>query len=216
MSPILEPYYDNLPKWKPELLLLREICISCELKEELKWKAPCFTFEGKNILILHAFKDYFGIGFFKGALIKDINNLLQFPGENSHHSKILKFQSSQEIVSYDENIRRFIYEAIEIEKKGLKVIPEKNEKELPSELIEVFQKNTIFKQAFETLSPGKKRGYLLYFSGAKQSQTKLDRIHKMMPRILLGKGIQDCTCGLSKKMPKCDGSHKYIESLKYE
>ncbi len=210
MSTTLESYYNNHPKWKRELLLLREICLSCELKEELKWKSPCFTYKGKNILILHAFKDYCGIGFFKGALIPDVHNLLQFPGENSHHSKILKFQSSYEIFSQDETIRHFIFDAIDIELKGLKVIPEKNEMELPSELIEIFQENTIFKQAFERLSPGKKRGYLLYFDGAKQSQTKLDRIHKMMPRILLGKGIHDCTCGLSKKMPRCDGSHKFI------
>lgn len=191
-------------------MLLREVCLSCQLKEELKWKAPCFTFEDKNILILHAFKDFFGIGFFKGVLITDEHNLLQFPGENSHHSKILKFQSLTEIISNEVAIRRFIFDAIDIELKGLKVILEKNEKESPSELIDVFQKNAIFKQAFESLSPGKKRGYLLYFDGAKQSQTKLDRIHKMMPRILIGKGIHDCTCGLSKKMPRCDGSHKFI------
>lgn len=210
MSSNLNSYYDNLSSWQAELLFLREICISCELKEELKWKAPCFTFERKNVLILHAFKNYFGIGFFKGALIYDNNNLLQFPGKNSNHSKILKFQSLTEVAAKQDIIRRFIFEAIEIEKKGLKVIPESSEMELPSELIKLFNQEPNFKQAFETLSPGKKRGYLLYFAGAKQSQTKLLRINKMMDRILLGKGIQDCTCGLSKKMPRCDGSHKYI------
>lgn len=189
---------------------MREICLSCELKEELKWKAACFAFEGKNILILHAFKDFFGIGFFKGALIPDENNLLQFPGENSHHSKILKFHSLTEIIANEEAIRGFIFDAIEIEKKGLKVTPQNNEMELPLELIEIFKETPNFKNAFEKLSPGKKRGYLLYFSRAKQNQTKLDRIHKMMPRILVGKGIHDCTCGLSKKMPRCDGSHKFI------
>ncbi len=210
MSLNLESYYDNIPKWKKELLLLREICLSCELKEELKWKAPCFTLEGKNILILHALKNFCGIGFFKGALIQDNNNLLQFPGENSNHSKILKFQSLTEIIANEEAIRGFIFDAIEIEKKGLKVTPQNNEMELPLELIGIFKETPNFKNAFEKLSSGKKRGYLLYFAGAKQSQTKLDRMHKMIDRILLGKGIQDCTCGLSKKLPRCDGSHKFI------
>lgn len=191
-------------------MLLRKICISCELKEELKWKAPCFTFDGKNILILHAFKEYCGIGFFKGVLIEDKKGILVFPGENSKHSKILKFKSLEDILSIEDEIRTFIFEAIDTEKKGLKVIPENTEIELPEELKEVFKENSTFSQAFSALSPGKKRGYILYFAGAKQSQTKLDRIYKMMGRIQLGKGLQDCTCGLSKKMPRCDGSHKFI------
>ena len=206
----LETYYENLLKWKAELLLLRKICISCELKEELKWKAPCFTFNSKNILILHVFKDYCGIGFFKGALIKDLDNLLEFPGENSQHSKIFKFKSHEDILSLEDDIRTYIFEAIAIEKKGLKLVPQNTPIELPKELTAAFKENSTFKEAFDALSPGKKRGYLLFFKGAKQSQTRLDRIHKMTDRILLGKGIQDCTCGLSKKMPRCDGSHKYI------
>lgn len=197
--------------WPEELSLLRKILLDCGLTEEWKWRAPCYTFQENNILILHGFKAYCAIGFFKGVLLKDEQGILQKSGANSQSARILSFTSVQEIKEKKTIIQRYVHEAIEIEKAGLKVdFKEKNELELVEELHQKFATDSTFKKAFLALTPGRQRAYNIFFEAAKQPATRITRIEKYTQRILDGKGINDCVCGLSNKMPTCDGSHKKL------
>ncbi len=211
MNPQVTEFLAKTKNWPLELTLLREIVLDCNLVEELKWKQPCYVFQKANILMISSFKEYCTISFFKGVLLKDEEQLLQFPGENSQSVKMLKFTDAKQIVQLKPTIKAYIYEAIEVEKQGLSIDkPLSTNLLLPEELISVFKKDKQFKQAFEALTPGRQRAYNIYFTGAKQAATKITRIEQYKQRILNGKGINDCTCGLSKKMPSCDGSHKIL------
>lgn len=187
--------YSNTPdckvnSWINELKLLREIILSFNLTEEIKWGVPCYTYQGTNVFLLSAFKEYCAISFFKGTLMSDTKNLLVSPGENSQFVKMLKIKSESEIKKNLSSIKDLIKEAIEIERKGLKV--EKKDKiEYPEELKEFMKKNLKFKKAFESLTPGRKRGYILYFTSTKNPETRMRRIEKYMNKILQGKGIYD-------------------------
>ncbi|WP_068825473.1 DUF1801 domain-containing protein [Wenyingzhuangia fucanilytica] len=212
MNPKVDEYLNKLKKWQEELEILRAILIDCMLTEEFKWRVPCYTFNNKNVILLANFKDYCAISFLKGVLLKDTENLLISPGENSQSVKYLKFTNPQEIQKLTPIIKSYIYEAIEIEKAGLKVdLKKSTDFELVEELQEKLKENSKLNTAFNALTPGRKRAYNLFFSGAKQSKTRISRIEKYEERILNGKGINDCVCGLSKRMPNCDGSHKYIK-----
>lgn len=178
--------------WTKELVALRQIILACGYTEELKWSMPCYTIDGKNVLILTAFKDFCSLNFFKGSLIKDHNNVLVRAGENTEAARLFKFTNIKEVIEQEDIIKAYLFEAIEIEKSGLKV-PKKDATslELPEELIDIFQHNPDVKAAFDALTPGRQRGYQIHFSGAKQSTTRLARIEKYIPHILAGKGFHD-------------------------
>ncbi len=212
MNPKIDEFISKSPQWQAEIQALRAILLACELSEELKWKQPCYTFNKKNIAILSYRKESCDLGFFKGALLKDEMSILLKPGENTQSSRLIKFTSVQEIEELSKTIKSYIQEAIEVEKAGLTVESKKNtDLEFPEELHGKFTQDPAFKTAFEALTPGRQRGYTLFFNAAKQSKTREARIEKYVQRILDGYGIHDCTCGLSKKMPSCDGSHKLLQ-----
>lgn len=211
MNPHAEEFYENATQWREEYYALREIALDCQLTEEFKWMHPCYTSDGKNIIIIHGFMDYCGMSFVKGSLLNDPEEILHIPGKNTQSGRILKFTSVEEIKKRVATIKAYIFEAIEIEKQGLQIKYDKPEDmEFPEELLEAFSVDENFEKAFRSLTPGRQKGYLLHFNGAKQSQTKVDRINKYYDRILDGKGIRDCICGLSKRLPNCDGSHKSV------
>lgn len=177
--------------WAKELKLLRSLVLSCGLTEELKWSQPCYTHNGKNVLLVTAFKDYSCISFFKGVLLKDEQHLLEAPGKNTQSGRIWKFTNISQIKDNEALIKAYIFEAIDVEKAGLKVAFKKSPEPIPEELEEVFKTKPEVKTAFEALTPGRQRGYILHFSQAKQSKTRMARIEKYIPKILAGKGFYD-------------------------
>ena len=209
MNPTADKYFLDAPKWQEELKQLRKIALSTQLTEMIKWGVPCYVFQESNIILLGSFKAFCSISFFKGTLMQDPNGILSKPGENSQSVRMLKFTHLDQIRELEPVIKAYIFEAIEIEKAGLKITTSAAAIEIPEELEQQFKKTPAFKKAFYQLTPGKQRAYLIHFTGAKQSATRTSRIEKFIPQILCGKGFYDCTCGLSKKMPICDGSHKF-------
>lgn len=177
--------------WQTELKQLRRIILDCGLEEECKWGAPCYTFQSKNVLMLSALKHYCCISFFKGALLNDEENLLVKPGPNSHASRLFKFTSPDEIYAVEAQIKTYLFEAIENEKLGLKVEPRKEIDPWPRELINIFENDPMLKSAFESLTPGRQRGYILHFSQAKKLETRILRIEKSIPLILSGIGFHE-------------------------
>lgn len=211
MNPKVDAFLLNTKKWREELTVLRSIVMGSGLGEELKWGAPCYVHEKTNVIIIHGFKDYFALMFFKGALMKDPQNLLHKPGENTQSGRQIRLTSMDEMLGQEEVLRAYIQHAIEVEKAGEKVITKKTEEyPVPSELEESFAENSDLQHAFYGLTPGRQRAYLMHFAEAKQSATRKARIEKYTQRILNGKGILDCWCGLSKRMPTCDGSHRQL------
>ena len=211
MNSKVDAFLLNTKKWREELTILRSIVMDSGLGEELKWGAPCYVHEQANVIIMQGFKDYFALMFFKGALMKDPQDLLRKPGENTQSGRQIRMTSMDEMLGQEEVIRAYIQHAIEVEKAGEKVIAKKTEEyAVPSELEESFAENSDLQHAFYGLTPGRQRAYLMHFGEAKQSATRKARIEKYTPRILKGKGILDCWCGLSKRMPTCDGSHKQL------
>jgi len=210
MNVEIDAFISKAKKWKEELQLLRSIILNSELEEELKWGKPCYCINNKNVLIIAPFKEYCGLLFFNGALLKDNKKLLVKAGEHSQAGRLIQFKDKNEIEKLSKVISSYIKEAIEIEKAATKFKPETTAEKIEIEELQEYKKtNPAFKKAFDALTPGRQRGYLIYFSGAKQSATRIDRINKYSDKILRGKGLNDCTCGLSKRMPICDGSHKF-------
>ncbi|WP_257350681.1 DUF1801 domain-containing protein [Pseudalkalibacillus decolorationis] len=211
MNPKVDEYLSKATKWKEEYEKLRNIVLDCELTEEFKWMHPCYTFEKRNIVLIHGFKEYCALLFHKGALLQDAHGILIQQTENVQAARQIRFTNVQEIVEMEPILKAYIHEAIEVEKAGLEVNFKKNtEYIIPEELQNKFDEIPALKTAFEALTPGRQRAYILYFSQPKQSRTRESRVEKCMEKILNGKGLNDCTCGLSQKMPNCDGSHKYI------
>ena len=211
MDPEVDEYLAELSKWQDELNELRRISLECGLREEFKWKQPCYSYNKKNIFLLSGFKNFCSISFFKGALLNDKEGILYKHGENSQSSRSIRFTNIEQIFKSEQLIKANIFEAIEIEKAGLNVEYKRIEEyEIPEELRQKFEENTKLESAFKSLTPGRQKGYIIYFSQAKQSKTRVSRIEKYMLRILSGKGLNDCLCGHSKRMPICDGSHKYL------
>lgn len=211
MNPELELYFSDLGLYKPILNQLRAIVLSCGLTEEVKWKGPCYTYQGKNIVMLGNFKDNCVISFFKGSLLQDSDGFLTKPGENSNVFRIIRFKSMDDFINVEPFLKAYIFEAIEIEKSGAKLPTlDISTIEIPDELTRNFKGNEQFKMAFESLTPGRQRAYITFFSAAKNAQTRFDRIEKFKNQIMDGKGMNDCTCGLSRRMPACDGSHKIL------
>lgn len=178
--------------WTDPMTELRRILLDTELNEEVKWSVPTYTYDGKNILILSAFNDYASVSFFKGALLKDPHNVLIQPTKNTQASRVLRFTDVQTVRDMEIAINDLIQSAIEVEKAGLD-LPRKetSDFDFPDELISKFEDDPAFEAAFEQLTPGRQRGYLLHFSGAKQSKTRISRIEKSLPKIFEGKGFHD-------------------------
>mgnify|MGYP000241535951 CR=1 FL=1 len=205
-------YISKTEEWQTELTLLRQIMLDCALTEEFKWRSPCYTFNNGNVILLGRFKDACVVSFVKGVLLQDPLKILTKPGENSQSVRTVKFTSTAAIEKLRAELKTYIFEAIEVEKVGLKVaLNESKSLDFPVELLEKFSIDNDFKKAFESLTPGRQRGYNLFFTAAKKSSTRAARIDKNVDRIFTGKGINDCVCGLSKRMPNCDGSHKKLD-----
>ncbi|MEK4113058.1 uncharacterized protein YdeI (YjbR/CyaY-like superfamily) [Paenibacillus sp. DS2363] len=188
----VDGYLKKLKTWKEESTKLREIIRDFELTEDMKWMHPCYMLDGKNIVLIHGFKEYVAILFFKGALLKDTHDILVQQTENVQAERQLRFTSLEQIVEQEAMIKAYIQQAIEVEQAGLQVEMKKTaEYSVPEELQQQFEENPAFQDAFEALTPGRQRAYLYYFSQPKQSKTKVSRIEKYMQPILEGKGLND-------------------------
>ena len=187
-----DDFFANAEVWQDEFEQLRAILLDCQLDEELKWGQACYTYQNKNIVLIHGFKEYCALLFFKGALLNDPNGILVQQSENVQSARQIRFTNAKQITRMKAALKAYVYEAIEVERAGLKVKLKKVE-EYP--VVEEFQKKLnskpALKKAFEALTPGRQRGYLLYFSSAKQSKTRADRVEKCTKLILAGKGLND-------------------------
>ena len=190
-DPRIEAYFARQKTWRDELLALRSLLLGCGLAEEFKWRSPVYTAHGGNVAIIWGFKDYCGLGFFKGVLLNDPKGILVAQGENSRSVRIVKFTGMADIATRDAVLRGYIREAVEIEKAGLKVDLPKDDMEYPAELVGRLDGDPDFRAAFEALTPGRRRGYVLHFSQPKQPATRVSRIDKAAPRIFAGKGMHD-------------------------
>ncbi|KIL50836.1 YdeI/OmpD-associated family protein [Jeotgalibacillus campisalis] len=179
-------------KWQAEFQKLRELMLECGLTEDFKWMHPCYTFDGKNVVIMHGFKEYCAIMFQKGALLEDPEHLLIQQTKNSQAARQIRFTNAKEIIDREEIVKTYVNQAIEIEKAGLEIeYKDTSEYEIPEELQRKFEEIPELQAAFESLTPGRQRGYLLYFSEAKQAKTRESRIEKHMDKIMDGKGLRD-------------------------
>lgn len=178
--------------WNEGLTILRSILLKTELKEECKWGFPCYTLNGKNVIMLQAFRQYFALMFFKGVGLKDTHQVLVAAGDNSQTARQIRFDQSSDIRKNQSSIKELIKQAIELERSGEKLPPkEKKVLDLPEELLQAFKKDAALKKAFEALTPGRQRGYQIFIAQAKQSKTRMDRIEKYRSKILQGKGYQE-------------------------
>ncbi|GEN70609.1 MULTISPECIES: YdeI/OmpD-associated family protein [Chryseobacterium] len=192
MNPKVDFFFDKAGQWQKEFEKLRTIILDTGLEEDLKWGCPCYTYQGRNIVLIHGFKEYCALLFFKGSLLSDTQNILIQQTENVQAARQIRFTDLKEITDLEKVIRTYVYEAVEIEKSGIKVPMKKTrEFEMPEEFQSKLDKSPELKEAFEALTPGRQRAYLLHFSSAKQSATREARIEKYIPHILTGKGIND-------------------------
>ena len=185
-------FFDKKTKWQQAYQELRELALSFDLTEELKWGCPCYTIGKSNIFLIHGFKDYCALLFMQGALLKDTKNILIQQTENVQSARQIRFANVEEILKNKSTIKSFIKEAIQLDKAGLKVeLKKTTEFKMPDEFQSALNEMLELKTAFEALTPGRQRGYLLYFSSAKQSKTRNERVEKYIPKILDGKGLDD-------------------------
>ncbi|WP_423803809.1 YdeI/OmpD-associated family protein [Paremcibacter congregatus] len=192
MNPKVDFYFSKTEKWSAELKKLRQIILDCGLAEELKWGVPCYTFQKSNIVLLHVFKKYCAVLFTKGALLKDAHNILIQQTENTQSARQIRFTYVGEISEMEPILKAYICEAIDAEKAGLKVtFKETAEFTIPPELQGKLDEMPALKTAFDALTPGRQRGYILHFSSAKQSKTRTSRVEKYVQHILDGKGLTD-------------------------
>jgi uncharacterized protein YdeI (YjbR/CyaY-like superfamily) len=192
MDPKVDVFIRKAEQWQEEYKKLRMIILDCGLTEEYKWMHPCYTFQESNIVLMHGFKEYCAILFIKGVLLKDPNGILIQQTENVQAGRQVRFTNVQQITALESVLKAFIYEAIEVEKSGLKVeLKKTTEFNMPEEFIDKLESVPGLQEAFEALTPGRQRAYLLHFSAPKQSKTREARIEKWMPRILEGKGMGD-------------------------
>ncbi len=192
MNPKVDAYLSRAKKWQKEIEKLRMIILDCQLTEELKWGVPCYTFQKKNIVLIHEFKEYCAILFIKGALLNDANSILIQQTTNVQAGRQIRFTNIQEIIDTELILKAYVYEAIEIEKSGLKInFKNTSEYVFPEEFQNKLDEISALKTAFEALTPGRQRAYALYFSAPKQSKTRELRVQKCIPQILDGKGLND-------------------------
>jgi uncharacterized protein YdeI (YjbR/CyaY-like superfamily) len=193
MNPKVDAFFRKAKKWRDESEKLRDILLDTPLTEELKWGEPCYTYQGKNVVLIGAFKDYVTLLFFKGALLSDPKNILVTPGQLQAGRQI-RFNSVRDIVAMEKVIRLYLHEAIEVEQAGLKVALKKHsDYVIPEELQKKLDELPEFKAAFEALTPGRQRGYMFHIAQPKQSKTREARVEKCMPRIFEGKGFNEQT-----------------------
>jgi uncharacterized protein YdeI (YjbR/CyaY-like superfamily) len=192
MNPKVDWFFEKAGKWQDEVKLLRTIVLDCGLNEELKWGCPCYTFEGANVVLIHTFKEYCALLFFKGALLKDPKKILVQQTKNVQAARQIRFTSLKEVTRLKSALKTYVYNAIKAEESGLKVkLKKTTEFEMPEEFQKKLDKSSALKKAFYALTPGRQRGYLLYFSSAKQEKTREARIAKYTKQILEGKGLED-------------------------
>lgn len=192
MNPKADFFFDKAGQWQKEFEKLRTILLDTGLEEEIKWGCPCYTYHGKNIILIHGFKEYCALLLFKGALLNDSENILIQQTENVQAARQIRFTGLQEIIDLEKIIKTYVYEAVEVEKSGVKVKMKKTrEFETPEEFQNKLNESPELKSAFEALTPGRQRAYLLHFSSARQSKTRESRIEKYIPEILKGKGLND-------------------------
>jgi uncharacterized protein YdeI (YjbR/CyaY-like superfamily) len=212
-NPNVDEFIQSADKWRAEMVYLRHILLDCLMTETFKWASPVYMFGGKNLIGIAPLKEHCALNLFKGALLQDEEGLLIKPGEFTQLGRWMKFSSVEEIQAKEDTIKAYIYETIEVEKLGIK-LDKPAEIPYPEELGTIFAAKPAMKTAFSTLTPGRQRAYLRFFSDGKQSATRKSRIENNEKYILKGIGITDCICGLSKRKPSCDGSHKAIEHFK--
>jgi uncharacterized protein YdeI (YjbR/CyaY-like superfamily) len=192
MNPKVDAYLSKAKKWREELERLRMIILDCQLTEELKWGVPCYSFQESNIVLIHAFKEYCALLFIKGALLHDANGILIQQTKNVQAGRQIRFTNVREIVDMETILKAYIYEAIEVEKVGLKVnLKKTTEFIIPEEFQNKLDEIPALQTAFDALTPGRQRAYILYFSAPKQSKTRESRVEKCMQQILNGKGLND-------------------------
>jgi uncharacterized protein YdeI (YjbR/CyaY-like superfamily) len=192
MNPKVDWFFDKETKWKKEYKKMRTIALDCGLIEELKWGCPCYTFQNTNVVLIHGFKEYCAYLFFKGALLNDPEGILVQQTKNVQGPRQVRFTNVKEIDRMEKTLKAYLYEAIEVERAGLKVkLKKTGEFSMPEEFKKRLNKKAVLKKAFYELTPGRQRGYLLYFSAPKQSKTREDRIEKYTQHILNGKGLND-------------------------
>jgi uncharacterized protein YdeI (YjbR/CyaY-like superfamily) len=191
-NPKIDAALKEETQWPKEFAKLRTIALGCGLAEELKWGKPCYSLDGKNVVLIHGFKEYCALLFMKGALLKDSRGILIQQTENVQAARQIRFTSLQEIIRLEPILKACIKQAVEVEKSGLEVKMKKtSEFHIPEEFQKRLAENAALKAAFEALTPGRQRGYLLYFAAAKQPQTRESRIEKCMDQIFDGKGLND-------------------------
>lgn len=191
-NPNVNFFFEKDGPWKVEYNVLRKICLAGPLAEELKWGVPCYTRNDKNIVLIHGFKDYCALLFHKGALLNDPDNLLIQQTKNVQSARQMRFTNVEEIKRKAKSIRKYIVQAIEIEKSGKKVLFKKTkEYAIPEEFQSRLYEDPSLKKSFEALTPGRQRGYLLYFSSARRSETRKSRVEKYIPKIMDGLGLND-------------------------
>jgi len=192
MNPKVDWFFTKTTRWQEEYGKLRIICLDCGLTEELKWGCPCYSLNKKNIVLIHGFKGYCALMFFKGALLDDTNSVMTQQTKDVQSVRQMRFTSLMEIVDLEHVIKAYIFEAIEVEKAGLKVVLKTTaDFDVPAEFQSKLDHIPALKAAFDALTPGRQRGYLFYFSQAKQSKTREARVEKYIPQILNGKGLED-------------------------
>ncbi|HEX6171534.1 MAG TPA: YdeI family protein [Chitinophagaceae bacterium] len=192
MNPKVDWFFSKDTKWQKEYEKLRMIILDCGLIEELKWGCPCYTFENTNIVLIHGFKDYCALLFFKGALLNDPNGILIQQTKNVQSARQIRFTNVKEIVKMEKILKAYVYEAIEVERAGLKVkLKKTSDFKMPEEFQNKLNKNKALKTAFEKLTPGRQRAYIFYFSQPKQSKTREVRVEKYLKQIVSGKGLDD-------------------------
>jgi uncharacterized protein YdeI (YjbR/CyaY-like superfamily) len=192
MNPKVDFYFTKAKKWQKEIEKLRSIVLDCGLTEELKWGVPSYTFQERNIILIHVFKEYCALLFFKGSLLKDTNGILIQQTKNVQVARQIRFTNLREIVRMKTVLKAYIFEAIEVERAGVKVKLKKTaEFKMPEEFKKILDEIPALKTAFYALTPGRQRAYLLYFSAPKQSKTRESRVEKCMRQILSGKGLND-------------------------
>lgn len=191
-NPKVDWFFDKAEKWKKEFEKLRMIILDCGLDEALKWGQACYMFEGRNIVLIHGFKEYCALLFFKGALLNDPENILIQQTENVQSARQIRFTNLKEIVEQERAIKTYIYEAIEVERAGLQVkLKKTSDFKIPEEFQIKLNKNKDLKKAFEALTPGRQKAYIFHFSQPKLSKTREQRVEKYIPQILDGKGLND-------------------------
>jgi len=191
MNPKVDRYLSNAKQWQAEMQHLRAIVLACGLTEELKWGKPCYAFENKNIVVIQGFKAYCALLFLKGYLLSDANGILVKTGENTRVGRQIRFTDVREITQMAPVLKAHIYEAIEVEKSGVKETVKRKAEPAPEEFRQKLNKTPALKTAFNALTPGRQRAYIMYFSAAKLSKTRESRVEKCLPRILRGKGLND-------------------------